>query len=171
MTENTPPSESPQQPQEPQQPPGQQQPPAQQPPTGGGQGQAPPQGPAPAAAGEVSKDARTFGMLCHLLALAGYVIPLGNVIGPLVMWLIKKDEHPFVDDQGRESLNWQITLSIAGAVLVVLAALTFAICIGVLFMVGAIALGVVGLVFMIIGAVKANQGEWFRYPWSIKFLK
>ncbi len=54
------------------------------------------------------KDARTWAMLCHIGAFAGYIIPFGHIIAPLVIWLIKKDESPFVDDQGKESLNFQI---------------------------------------------------------------
>ena len=51
-------------------------------------------------------------MLCHLSSLAGSVIPFGNIVGPLVVWLIKKDEYAFVDDQGKESLNFQISITI-----------------------------------------------------------
>ena len=53
------------------------------------------------------KDSRMWGMLCHLAALAMFTgIPLGNVIGPLVVWLIQKDKSPFVDEQGKEVLNF-----------------------------------------------------------------
>ena len=62
---------------------------------------------------EIPKDVRTMAMLCHLLALAGYVIPFGNIIGPLVMWLVKKEDHPFIDEQGKEALNFQITVALA----------------------------------------------------------
>jgi uncharacterized Tic20 family protein len=56
-------------------------------------------------------------MLCHLSALAGFIgVPLGNIIGPLIIWLVKKDEIPFVDLQGRESLNFQISMTIYGTV-------------------------------------------------------
>jgi uncharacterized Tic20 family protein len=60
-----------------------------------------------------SSEEKTLGMLCHLMAFCGYVIPFGNLLGPLVIWLTKKDASPFVDDQGKESLNFQITVSIA----------------------------------------------------------
>ena len=110
------------------------------------------------------KDARTFGMLTHLLSLAGLVIPLGNIIGPLVIWLMKKDTHPFVDDQGKESLNFQITVTIA----LFVAALT--ICIGIGFFLLPI-IGIVALVFAIIAALKANEGVAYRYPFNIRFIK
>jgi len=58
------------------------------------------------------QEERNWGMFCHLAALAGFIIPLGNVIGPLVIWLMKKDESQFVDDQGKESVNFQISFII-----------------------------------------------------------
>ncbi len=63
------------------------------------------------------KDSRLWGTLCHLSALAGFVIPFaGCVIGPLVVWLLKREEFPFVEDQGKEAVNFQITMIIAAAV-------------------------------------------------------
>jgi len=53
-----------------------------------------------------------WGMFCHLSTLCGYVMPFGNILGPLVVWLIKKDEYPLVDDQGKEALNFQISITI-----------------------------------------------------------
>jgi uncharacterized protein len=125
--------------------------------------QAPPQ-PEAAASSEVSKDAKTMGMLCHLLALAGYVVPFGNIIGPLVIWLIKKDELEFVNDQGKEALNFQITVSIAGIVFFLL---VFIVIGGFLLM----ALGIFNLVMIIIASVKANNGEKYRYPVCIRLIK
>lgn len=68
----------------------------------------------------ISKEERTWGMVCHLAALAGYLFPFGNIIGPLIVWLIKKEEMPFVADQGKESLNFQITMAILTAICIVL---------------------------------------------------
>ncbi len=113
---------------------------------------------------ETNKDAKTMGMLCHLAALSGYVVPLGWIIGPLVVWLIKKDEHAFVNDQGKESLNFQITMLIA----VLVAAATM--CVGV----GIVLLPIVvilNLVFVIIASVKANEGVYYRYPFNIRMIK
>jgi uncharacterized Tic20 family protein len=107
---------------------------------------------------EVSKDARMWGMLCHLLGL------FTSFVGPLIIWLLKKEEDPFIDNQGKEALNFQITVAIAW---VVSAILTF-ICIGALL--GA-AVGIVDLIFCIIATIKANGGEAYRYPVSIRFIK
>jgi uncharacterized Tic20 family protein len=104
-------------------------------------------------------------MLCHLSALAGYVgIPFGNVIGPLVVWLVKKDQLPFVDDQGKEALNFQISVMIYGLVCVPLAFLLIGIPL-------LIALALFHLVATIVAAVKANTGVAFRYPLCIRFIK
>jgi len=107
---------------------------------------------------ETNKDARMWGMFCHLAGLAGFVLPaFGCVVGPLVVWLIKKDEFPFVDEQGKEALNFQITMFIYG---IAVGLLCF-VCIGLIL---APALGIAYLVFMILAAVKANDGYHYRYP-------
>ena len=111
------------------------------------------------------KDANLWGMLCHLAALSGFIgIPLGNVLGPLIVWMIKKNDSPFVDDQGKESLNFQITVLIA---LVVSFVLIFVV-IGFLLI---FAVGITALVFTIIGAVKANKGIAYRYPFALRLIK
>lgn len=112
---------------------------------------------------EISKDERTFGMLCHLLALAGLIIPFGSIIGPLVMWLVKREGMPFVDDQGKESLNFQITVAIAGIVCFILSFIG----IGILLLV---ALGVFWFIMIILATIKANEGQRYRYPFAIRFL-
>lgn len=114
--------------------------------------------------GTPSKDERTWGMLCHLVAFSGFVIPFGTIIGPLVIWLIKKDEMPFVNDQGKESLNFQLTMLIA---FIISAILTFVL-IGFLLMV---ILAIYEIVVLIIACIKANDGVYYRYPYAIQFLK
>lgn len=111
------------------------------------------------------KEARTWAMFCHLAALAGYTsIPFANVIGQLIVWLIKKDEYPLVDREGKKALNFQITVAIAAAICI---ALVFVV-IGIFLLA---ALGIVNLVFIILASIKTNNGETFEYPWSIKFIK
>src|SRR5687768_9744196 len=67
-----------------------------------------------------AKEEQNWAMICHLAALSGFVIPLGNVLGPLVVWLIKKDTMPLVDKHGKEALNFQITVTIAMVISIVL---------------------------------------------------
>ena len=110
-----------------------------------------------------NKDEKMWGMLCHLSALAGFVIPFGNIIGPLVIWMLKKDEFPHVNDQGKESLNFQISLMIY----IIAAAILIIIAVGILLL---IFLAVYGLVMIIIASLKANEGEKYRYPFTIRLI-
>ena len=111
------------------------------------------------------KQARTWAMFCHLSALAVFLgIPFGNILGPLVIWLIKKDESAFVDDQGKEALNFQISITIYFFA----ALLLMFIIIGIPIMIG---LGIFQLIIVIVAAVKANNGEKFRYPVCIRFIQ
>ena len=118
----------------------------------------------PSGSGSASADERQWAMIAHLSALSGYIIPLGNVLGPLIIWQVKKEGMPFVEDQAKEALNFQITVLIA--VLICLA-LT-------LVLIGLLLLPVVGigaLVFTIIGGIKANSGESYRYPFTLRLVK
>ena len=109
------------------------------------------------------KDARLWGMLCHLSALV-QLLSVPSILGPLVIWLIKKNEIPFANDQGKEAMNFHIT------VLIVALILSPTICLGIgIFLV--IGVAIAGVVFSIIAAVKANNGVWYRYPFAIRFIK
>ncbi len=115
---------------------------------------------------EVNKDARMWAMFCHLSALAGLPVPvIGNIVAPLIIWQIKKEEFPFVDEQGKEAVNFQISMTIYGLVSVVLIPLF---CIG-FFLLAAVY--IVDLIFLLIAAVKANNGYHYRYPLTIRFIK
>ncbi len=107
---------------------------------------------------QISKDARTWAMLCHLLAV------FTGFIAPLIIWLIKKDEDPFIDNQGKEALNFQITVAIA---MIASLLLCFA-CIGFV-LVPAVA--IVDIVFCILATIKVNSGQAYRYPFSIRLIK
>ncbi|MBL4570159.1 MAG: DUF4870 domain-containing protein [Alcanivorax sp.] len=114
--------------------------------------------------GEPKQEERSLGLACHLLALAGLVVPFGNILGPLIMWLVKKDQSDFVDDQGKEALNFNITISIAGFIAFLL---MFVVIGGLLLPI----IGIFWLVMTIIAAVKANGGERYRYPLTIRLIK
>lgn len=111
-----------------------------------------------------SNEERTYGMLCHLAAFCGLIIPLGSIIGPLAVWLIKKNTSSYIDHHGRESLNFQISIVIYG---IASALLLFAWGIGILL---AIAAGIFWFVMTIIACIKANDGVEYRYPLTIRFL-
>ena len=117
----------------------------------------------PIAGEPLDRDTRMWGMLCHLSALARFAgVPLGNILGRAIVWMIKKEDHPLIDEQGKESLNFQISMTIY----------TFAsalLCLVGLPLVFLVMLG--GAVFTIIGAVKANDGISYRYPLTIRFIQ
>lgn len=114
--------------------------------------------------GPGDKDARTFGMLCHLLAFAGFLIPFGSIIGPLVMWLVKREEHPFVNDKGKEAVNFNISMLIY----FIVAAILTMIVIGIPIL---IALFIFWLVITIIAAIQASSGTAYRYPLNLRLIK
>lgn len=120
---------------------------------------------------ELTQEQKTWGMVAHLSALIGFLIPFGNVLGPLVVWLIKKDTMPFVDDQGKEALNFNITVAIVVAGLMVVGTVLLVILIGFLFYLLAAVVGVAALVFMIIAGIKANEGVTYRYPYIFRLVK
>jgi uncharacterized protein len=116
--------------------------------------------------------ARTWNMLCHLSAIAGFIgIPFGNILGPLVVWQIKKNEIPSVDVHGKAALNFQITVTIVLLVGFAVAFVTSFFCIGWLLFPLVMLVGLAGLVLAIVAGVKANNGEDYKYPYSIEFVK
>jgi len=110
-------------------------------------------------------------MLCHLSALSGYVIPFGNVLGPLIIWQIKKNEFPSVEEHGKAALNFQLTVLIALVASAVSAFLLSFVCIGVLLFPVVVAVALCGLIFAITAGIKASNGEPYRYPWSLTLVK
>jgi uncharacterized Tic20 family protein len=114
--------------------------------------------------GNLTPEERDWGMFCHLAVFAGFLIPFGNVIGPLIIWLMKKDQYPSVDFHGKEVLNFQLTVLIALLVSWVLVRVL----IGFLLLP---AVAIAATVLTIIGIIKAGNGEHYRYPYSFKFIK
>ena len=108
--------------------------------------------------------ARQWAVFCHLAGLAGFLFPFGNLIGVLVLWLIKKDEDPFINDQGKEALNFQINVAIAALVCLILSMIV----IGFLLL---LALMIAWIVLMVIAATKANEGLAYRYPYILRLVK
>ncbi|WP_066096912.1 DUF4870 domain-containing protein [Xanthomonas massiliensis] len=127
--------------------------------------------PPPPPVGTPSADERQWALFAHLSALTGIVTSgVGNIVGPLVIWLIKKDTMPFVSDQAKEALNFNITVLIAGLALGLLTAITFGIGIVVTLPIGII-LAVAWLVLTIIATIKANEGVAYRYPFTLRLIK
>lgn len=104
-----------------------------------------------------------LGMLCHLLALLGLIIPFANIGGPLVLWLVKKDESEVVNYNGKESLNFQISITIY----FVVSCFLVLIVVGLLLM---FLIAIFTLVCTILAAIKTSKGERYRYPLTIRFI-
>ena len=126
--------------------------------------------PPPSPGGEVSADQRQMALFSQLSSLSGLIIPLGNILGPLILWLVKKDTMPFVEDQAKEALNFNITLGIIGIVLTIITVVTFGIG-AVLTVPLGILLGIAWLVLTIMAGLKANEGQYYRYPFALRLIK
>jgi len=112
----------------------------------------------------VDQEVRNTAVAAHLATFAGLVVPFGSVIGPLAVWLTRRDRDPFVDQAGREALNFGISIAVYGVVALV----------GALLLVG-IPLLLVGVVAWVVlaslAAVKASQGQAYRYPLTMRLVR
>ncbi|MGO4001541.1 MULTISPECIES: DUF4870 domain-containing protein [Pseudomonas] len=111
-----------------------------------------------------SRQVRQWAMFCHLSALLGIWVPFGSLIGPLILWQMKRETDPFIDDQGKEALNFQISVAIASAICLLLMVVVIG-----FFLFGLVAIG--ALVLTIIAGVKANEGVPYRYPFTWRLIK
>ena len=112
----------------------------------------------------LTKEDRTWGMAVHLSAFAGHVFPFAHIIAPLVIWLLKRETSAFVDDQGKEAVNAQISVTLYGAAAVILCFLL----IGFPLVAG---LYVANFVLVIVAAIAANEGKAYRYPFILRLVK
>ena len=130
----------------------------------------------PPPGGTPSAEERQWAMFAHLSALLGGLLTsgwagnIGFFVGPLVIWMMKKDTMPFVNDQAKEALNFAITVSIIFLALMILTVMTLGI--GALLTIPLMLIvGVTALVFVIIAAMKANEGVAYRYPFALRLVK
>ena len=121
-------------------------------------------------------DERQWAMLAHLSALLGYILTsgwagsAGGFLGPLIVWLIKKDTMPFVDTQGKEALNFSITICLVFAALWIFTFMTFFV--GLIVTLPAMLIvGLYALIFTIIASIKAYEGVAYRYPIALRLIK
>jgi uncharacterized Tic20 family protein len=112
-----------------------------------------------------SPNVRTWNVLCHATALAGFFVPwAGHILGPLIVWLAKRNDSPEIDEHGKESLNFQISMLIYN----VIAGVLCLVLIG--FVILAI-LHILNLVLVIIASIQASEGKFYRYPLAIRLIK
>ena len=107
-----------------------------------------------------------MAMLCHLLSYAGFIVavPGASIIAPLILWAVKKDSMPFVNDQGKEAINFNITVSL----IAVLCTLTFWLILPLILLIG---VAIAAVVLVIIAAIQANEGKAYRYPFILRLVK
>lgn len=132
------------------------------------------------------QNVRTWSMLCHLSALAGLLFSLGAVIGPLLVWQIKKNELPEIDPHGKEAVNFQLTILIINIIAgIIIAAVLgvgfgfgrmwsspFTVFSGGFGLIGILAIiNLIAWILAIIAGIKANNGEFYKYPFSFRFIK
>ena len=106
---------------------------------------------------------RNWAVGCHLAAFSGLITGIGFVLGPLVVWLYKKDDSAFVSDQGKEALNFQLTMLISVAI----SCLLIVVLIGIPLL---ILLAIFNFVCTIVAAVKASEGVAYRYPFNLRLI-
>jgi uncharacterized protein len=112
-----------------------------------------------------SSNVRTWTVLCHASALAGFFVPwAGHILGPLIVWLAKRGDAPEIDEQGKESLNFQVSMLIYNLIAGVLC----------LVLIGFVILGILhilNLVLVIVASLQASEGKLYRYPITIRLIK
>src|SRR5881409_4237087 len=112
-----------------------------------------------------SSDVRTWSVLCHASALLGLFFHfLGHLLGPLIIWLAKRGDAPEIDEHGKESLNFQISMLIYNLIAGVLC----------LVLIGFVILGILhilNLVLVIVASIQASEGKFYRYPITIRLIK
>jgi len=117
-----------------------------------------------------NKEVRKWAAICHLSAFTGLILPLGNIWVPLIIWLIKRDEHFYINEQGREVLNFQLTMTILGVLASMVIWLLKFIWIGNLLFWVPVVIFISQILLSIVGAIREWDGEKFRYPFSFPFI-
>jgi len=112
-----------------------------------------------------SRDVRTWNVLCHATALAGFFVPwAGHILGPLIVWLAKRGDSPEIDENGKESLNFQISMLIYNVIAGVL-------CLVLIGFIILVILHILNLVLVIIASIQTSEGKFYRYPMTIRLIK
>jgi uncharacterized Tic20 family protein len=119
----------------------------------------------PVVSGGLTSEEQTLAMLCHLLSI------FTGFLGPLVLWLVKKDSSAYIDHHGREAVNFQLTILL---VMIVIASVAFPlmlILVGIFLIPLLVIIPILALIAEIMAAVAAQNGEWHRYPCCIRFCR
>src|SRR5438552_7964794 len=111
-----------------------------------------------------SSSVRTWCILAHATALVGFLVPVaGHIVGPLIIWLAKRQDSPEIDAHGKESINFQISMVIWNAIALILCLVLIGIPILIL-------LHILNIIFVIIASIQASEGKLYRYPLAIRLI-
>ena len=113
---------------------------------------------------EIAKEERIWAIICHLSALCGFLFPLGNVVGPLVIWLVKRESSPYVAAHAKEAFSFNLSMVIYSAI----ATLLVFVYIGILLL---LALFLFWVISLAIAAIKASENKMYRYWFTLRFVK
>lgn len=113
----------------------------------------------------INSDDRKWGAIAHLAALIGLLLPLGLVLGPLLVWFLKRDDSEFVNQQGKSALNFQLSILAITFIFILLSAMIRPL------LPLAFVTGIAGLAFAIMAGVSIFRGKPFKYPWSLPLFK
>ena len=113
---------------------------------------------------DLNNDERTWGTIAHLGNIAGLMVPFGNILTPLLIWMFKREESEFIEEQAKEALNFQLSISVLALCCI---PLVFVV-VGIFFLIGLAALDFVA---SILAAINANEGKQFRYPLNFRWIK
>src|SRR4029077_7792926 len=112
-----------------------------------------------------SRHVRTWNVLCHATALAGFFVPwAGHILGPLIVWLAKRADSPEIDEHGKESLNFQISMLMYNVV-------AAGLCLVLVGFALLLILHILNLVLVIVASIQASEGKLYRYPFTIRLIK
>lgn len=122
----------------------------------------------------ITRNDKNYSSITHLSGFAGWFFPFGNIIAPLILWLAKKNESLYIDAHGKAAVNFQLSLILYGFLLALLivpiAILTLGLGI-IAIVIGIIPVIILKFVLIISASIKANNGEYYNYPFTIEFIK
>ena len=121
-----------------------------------------------------TQNIKNYGTMTHLSSFAGYCFPFGNIIAPLVLWTMKKDESNFIDAHGKAAVNFQLSLLLYGILLAILIVPIAIFTLGfglIALVIGIIPFFILKIILILYASMKANNGEFYRYPFTIDFIK
>ena len=112
----------------------------------------------------ITTNVRTWNILCHASALLGVLLHFpGHLLGPLIVWLAKRDDSPEIDAHGKESMNFQISMLIWNVIAGILCLVLIGIPILIL-------LHILNIIFVIVASIQASEGKLYRYPLAIRLI-